>query len=135
MDPFIDALPILAVLCCFATSPSYLYNAQSAKNKESNRILTISQELQKMGAWIQPCHDGLVINPSPLHGATLYSHEDHRIAMALSIAALYATGESTIYATDCVHKTFPNFVSTLTTLHAHIQENNEYLPMRPTYSW
>ncbi|EYE60880.1 3-phosphoshikimate 1-carboxyvinyltransferase [Bacteroides fragilis str. S6L5] len=135
MDPFIDALPILAVLCCFATSPSYLYNAQSAKNKESNRILAIAQELQKMGAWIQPCDDGLVINPSPLHGATLYSHEDHRIAMALSIAALYATGESTIYATDCVNKTFPNFVSTLTTLHAHIQENNEYLPMRPTHSW
>ncbi|AHK63355.1 3-phosphoshikimate 1-carboxyvinyltransferase [Chlamydia avium 10DC88] len=123
MDPFIDALPILAVLCCFATSPSYLYNAQSAKNKESDRILSIAQELQKMGACIQPCHDGLLINPSPLYGATLYSHEDHRIAMALSIAALYATGESHIYAADCIDKTFPNFASTLSTLHAQIQEN------------
>ncbi|WP_348662928.1 3-phosphoshikimate 1-carboxyvinyltransferase [Chlamydia vaughanii] len=132
MDPFIDALPILAVLCCFATSPSHLYNAQGAKDKESDRIITITEELQKMGACIQPCHDGLLINPSPLYGASMYSHGDHRIAMALSIAAMYASGESTIYDTDCVKKTFPNFIPTLHSLHAQIEEHNEHISMRTT---
>lgn len=133
MDPFIDALPILAVLCCFATSPSHLYNAKSAKDKESNRILAITEELQKMGACIQPCHDGLLINPSPLYGAALNSHNDHRVAMALSIAALYADGESVIYDTDCVKKTFANFVPALNSLHAQIQEHDEPLFMRPPH--
>lgn len=135
MDPFIDALPILAVLCCFATSPSYLYNAQSAKNKESNRILSITQELKKMRARVHLLPDGLFIDPCPLYGANLYSHEDHRIAMALSIAASYAIGESVIYSTECVNKTFPNFVSTLKSLNIQIQEYHEHLPLWSTNSW
>lgn len=50
MDLFIDALPILAVLCCSADSPSHLYNARSARSKESDRIETITEELQKNGS-------------------------------------------------------------------------------------
>ncbi|WP_375793103.1 3-phosphoshikimate 1-carboxyvinyltransferase [Chlamydia sp. 12-01] len=130
MDPFIDALPILAVLCCFATSPSHLYNARGAKDKESNRIIAITEELQKMGACIQPCHDGLLINPSPLYGASMRSHDDHRIAMALSIAAMYASGDSTITDIECVKKTFPNFVQVLNSLHTNIQEYHEPISMR-----
>ncbi|ANH78831.1 3-phosphoshikimate 1-carboxyvinyltransferase [Candidatus Chlamydia sanziniae] len=133
MDTFIDALPILTVLCCFANSPSQLYNASSAKNKESDRILAITEELQKMGACIQPTHDGLLINPSPLYGATMDSHNDHRIAMALTIAALHATGESTIYNTMCVKKTFPNFIQTLNTMNANIKECYADIPMWSTY--
>ncbi len=134
MDLFIDALPILAVLCCFATSSSYLYNARGAKDKESDRIIAITQELQKMGACIQPCHDGLLINPSPLYGASMHSHNDHRIAMALSIAAMHASGESIIYDTGCVEKTFPNFIQILNSLHANVQEHHEYISLRPAHS-
>ncbi|SPN74143.1 3-phosphoshikimate 1-carboxyvinyltransferase,3-phosphoshikimate 1-carboxyvinyltransferase,5-enolpyruvylshikimate-3-phosphate synthase,3-phosphoshikimate 1-carboxyvinyltransferase,EPSP synthase (3-phosphoshikimate 1-carboxyvinyltransferase) [Chlamydia serpentis] len=132
MDKCIDALPILTVLCCFANSPSYLYNAQSAKNKESDRILTITAELQKMGACIQPTHDGLLINPSPLYGAVLNSHDDHRIAMALTIAALNASGDSYIHNTECVKKTFPNFIHILKSLKANIKEYYENYSMRST---
>ncbi|AAP05464.1 3-phosphoshikimate 1-carboxyvinyltransferase [Chlamydia caviae] len=134
MDPFIDALPILAVLCCFATSPSHLYNARGAKDKESDRIVAITEELQKMGACIQPCHDGLLINPSPLYGASMFSHNDHRIAMALSIAAMHASGDSSISDTECVKKTFPNFIQILNSLHANIQEYHEPISMWTTGS-
>ncbi|WP_100934105.1 3-phosphoshikimate 1-carboxyvinyltransferase [Candidatus Chlamydia corallus] len=125
MDACIDALPILTVLCCFANSPSHLYNAQSAKDKESDRILAITEELQKMGACIQPTHDGLLINPCPLYGAVLDSHNDHRIAMALTIAALYASGDSCIHNTACVRKTFPNFVQILNIMKTRIEERYE----------
>lgn len=125
MDSCIDALPILATLCCFAETPSRLYNAEGAKNKESNRVEAIAQELTKMGACIHVCHDGLMIEPRQLHGAELNSHHDHRIAMALTIAAMYATGESKIYHTHCVRKTFPHFVTTLKTLNADIKEIKE----------
>ncbi|SYX09187.1 3-phosphoshikimate 1-carboxyvinyltransferase,3-phosphoshikimate 1-carboxyvinyltransferase,5-enolpyruvylshikimate-3-phosphate synthase,3-phosphoshikimate 1-carboxyvinyltransferase,EPSP synthase (3-phosphoshikimate 1-carboxyvinyltransferase) [Chlamydia poikilotherma] len=134
MDPFIDALPILAVICCFATSPSHLYNARGAKDKESDRIIAITQELQKMGACIQPCHDGLLINPSPLYGASMQSHNDHRIAMALSIAAMYASGDSIISDTECIKKTFPNFIQILNSLHTNIQEYYEPIFLRTTNS-
>ncbi|EPP34642.1 3-phosphoshikimate 1-carboxyvinyltransferase [Chlamydia ibidis] len=130
MDPFIDALPILTVLCCFAESPSYLYNATGAKNKESDRILTITEELQKMGACIQPCHDGLLINPTPLYGASLNSHNDHRIAMALTIAAMYASSESLLHDTECINKTFPGFCYTMQSLQANIKEYYEDISMR-----
>lgn len=120
MDPFIDALPILTVLSCFAKSPSYLYNAGGARYKESDRITAISQELRKMGANIKETHDGLYIIPSKLHGAELFSHHDHRIAMALTVAAMQATSPSRINATQCIHKTFPNWITILNQLHAHV---------------
>ncbi|WP_201457081.1 3-phosphoshikimate 1-carboxyvinyltransferase [Chlamydia sp. 17-3921] len=135
MDLFIDAVPILAVLCCFAESPSHLYNAQNARNKESDRILVITEELQKMGACIQPTHDGLIINPGPLHGAVVNSHNDHRIAMALTIAAMRASGDSIIYDIACVKKSFPYFSHTLNSLGVRIQESYEDISMRSTYKW
>lgn len=132
MDLFIDALPILAVLCCSADSPSHLYNARSARIKESDRIETITEELQKMGACIQPTHDGLIINPGPLHGAKLNSHNDHRIAMALTIAAMNASGESLICDTDCVRKSFPKFSQILQSLGGKICED---ISLWPSYKW
>lgn len=122
MDLYIDALPILSVLCCFAQTPSRLYNAAGAKDKECDRITAITKELQAMGADIHMDDDGVTIRPSPLRGAELSSHHDHRIAMALTIGALHASGPSVIHDTNCVRKTFPNFVKTLQSLNCHIQE-------------
>jgi 3-phosphoshikimate 1-carboxyvinyltransferase len=117
----IDSLPILATLACFASTKTVLYNGAIAKNKESNRIKTISCELRKMGARIEEQEDGLIIHPSTLHGAQLNSHNDHRIAMALSIAALASKGESRIDDTECVAKSFTSFFEDLKSVGADIR--------------
>ncbi len=107
----IDAVPALAVLGCFAKGPMEIINAQIARHKESDRLHAITKELRKMGAKIEERPDGLLITPSPLHGADLHSHHDHRIAMALAVAALAAKGESTLTETSCIAKTYPTFIS------------------------
>ena len=109
MDQCIDLLPILAVLGCFTKGETKLYNAAVARTKESDRLEAISSELRKMGAQIAESEDRLTISYSPLRGAHLESHRDHRIAMALAVAALNASGESQLNGIECVAKTFPQF--------------------------
>lgn len=107
----IDALPILAVLGCFAEGRTELRNGAIARSKESDRIRTIACELSKMGARIEERPDGLLISPVRLKGAQLLSHADHRIAMALGVAAMGAKGESCIEGASCIAKSYPTFVA------------------------
>lgn len=106
----IDAIPILAVLACFAQGTTRIHNGAIARAKESDRLACIAKELSKMGAHIEELEDGLEIHPTALHGATLNSHEDHRIAMALAVAAMGAKGCSRIEGIECIAKTYPSFV-------------------------
>ena len=112
VNPFIDALPILAILGCFAKKPLTLKNGALARKKESDRIAAMTCELTKMGANIIEHPDGMTIHPSPLHGADLLSHNDHRIAMSLIIAGLNASSPS-IIDTACIQKSYPNFIQEL----------------------
>lgn len=122
INPFIDALPIVAVLACFASGPTEIVNGAIARRKESDRIHAIATELKKMGADIEERADGLLIRPSSLKGSLdLHSHHDHRLAMALTIAALSAEGESLIHSIDCVGKSYPTFFSDFTQLKARIE--------------
>lgn len=105
----IDALPILAVIGCFAEGTTEITNAAIARKKESDRISAISTELKKMGAEIEEKPDGLMIRRSQLHGATLNSYCDHRIALALSVASLAASTPSTILNSECIQKTYSSF--------------------------
>ena len=105
----IDTLPILAVIACFAKTPSQLSGAKIARLKESDRIVAIAAELRKMGAHIEEREDGLVIHPSVLKGAELFAHKDHRIALSLLVAGFGANGESIIDGVECIGKTYPTF--------------------------
>ncbi len=110
INDFVDALPILAVVGCFASGKTEIVNAAIARTKESDRIRCIANELKKMGADIEEKPDGLIIRSSQLHGSKdLQSHHDHRLAMALSVAALAAKGESTIHGIECTAKSYPTF--------------------------
>lgn len=122
INNFIDALPILAVAACYAEGETLIYNAAIAKHKECNRIFCIANELRKMGAVINETEDGLHIKPSLLKGCQLHSHHDHRLALALGIAALGASGDSIISHVDCVAKTFPTFLQDFQAIGADIQE-------------
>ncbi len=121
VNQMIDALPILAVLACFAPSETRLINAGSARHKECDRLAVITRELRKMGADIDELTDGLIIRPAKLMAAHLTSHADHRIAMALTVAALAVEGESVIHQVDCVEKSYPHFARTMQTLGARLE--------------
>lgn len=110
----IDEIPALAIAALFAEGETIIRDASELRVKESDRIEALYQELSKMGAKIQTKPDGMIISGGyPLHGALLESHEDHRIAMSLAIAALRALSSSTLLNPECVSISFPNFWSLL----------------------
>lgn len=106
----IDELPLLAVVATQAEGVSEVRGAAELRVKETDRIATTVSELGKMGADIEALPDGFrVRGPVRLRGARVSSHGDHRLAMALSIAALCAQGESVVEDTACVADSFPGF--------------------------
>lgn len=120
----IDALPLLAVVACFATTPTLLYNGAIARRKESDRIAAIAAELRKMGARLEEHADGLTIFPSKLQGASLISHSDHRIALSLTVAALGASSPSQIEGFAWIAKSYPDFVSQFQQLGANLEPHS-----------
>jgi len=116
-----DLVPVCTVLACYAKDTSEIRNALRLKYKESNRLLSLYLELKKMGAEIDLSESSLTVRgPCSLHGAEINSHNDHRIAMACAIAALGASGETTILNADCVRKSYPRFFTDLHTLGADV---------------
>lgn len=110
----IDEIPILAVLAAFADGTTIIKDAAELKVKETDRILTITENLAAMGADITPTGDGMIIKGGqPLHGTHINSYMDHRIAMAFSIAGLAAEGITTINESQCVDVSYPAFYQTL----------------------
>jgi 3-phosphoshikimate 1-carboxyvinyltransferase len=113
----IDEIPMIAVLACFAKGQTVIRDAAELKVKESNRIDVMVDNLTRMGADITATADGMIIHGGkPLHGATIDSKQDHRIAMSFAIAALLAEGETTIQNAECVDISYPNFYSDLKSL-------------------
>ena len=116
-----DALPLMAVLGCFAEGETRLVNAPQARLKECDRIAAMTKDLRKMGADAEELPDGMVIRGgNPLHGAAVESSRDHRIAMALTVAALGAEGVTRIADAECCGVTYPDFYADLTRLGATI---------------
>jgi len=109
-----DLVPVCAALLCFAEGVSVIHDAQRLRLKESDRLASLYLELSKMGASISMDEDSLTIKgPSRLHGAMIDPHGDHRIAMACSVAALRADGETVIQNAQCVRKSYPQFFNDL----------------------
>ncbi len=113
----IDEIPLVAILACFAKGTTVIRDASELKVKESNRIDTVVENLQKMGADIEGTEDGMVIHGGkPLHGAVIDSKSDHRIAMSFAIAGLNADGETTIENSHCINISYPSFFKDLESL-------------------
>jgi 3-phosphoshikimate 1-carboxyvinyltransferase len=112
----IDELPMLAALGPFTEKGIEIHDAQELRVKESDRIAALAEGLRQMGAHVEEFPDGLRVqgrSAGKLHGATVDPRGDHRIAMALAVAALGAEGDSTIRDAECVAVSFPEFFSTL----------------------
>jgi 3-phosphoshikimate 1-carboxyvinyltransferase len=128
VNDFIDAVPILAVIGCFAEGETQLINASIARHKESNRLACITAELKKMGASIEETGDGLKIKQSQLKGACVNSHGDHRLAMSLIVAGLGAEGETEIQGIECIGKSYPTFLEDLIKIGATIDKDTSQKP-------
>jgi 3-phosphoshikimate 1-carboxyvinyltransferase len=112
----IDELPMLAALGPFTEKGIEIRDAKELRVKESDRISALAEGLRAMGAKVEEFPDGLFVagrTVGKLHGATVEPHGDHRIAMALAVAALGAEGQSVIRDSDCVGVSFPEFFATL----------------------
>jgi len=110
----IDELPALAALAPYTNDGIEIRNARELRVKESDRIAAVSENLRRMGVSFEEREDGWKIpGQQRPHGAELDSFGDHRIAMAFSIAALRAEGESQILNADAVAVSFPEFFTTL----------------------
>ncbi len=110
-DEIPDLVPILAVLFSFVKGESRIINAGRLRIKESDRLAAITAELTKLGANIKEDGDSLIISGvQVLGGAKCDSHNDHRIAMAVAVAACRCEGPVEIDgATTSVKKSYPNF--------------------------
>lgn len=113
----IDELPLVAVVGSQLPTGLIIRDARELRFKETDRIAATAKNLKAMGAAVEEFDDGLrIVGAAHLKGATLESFGDHRIAMAFSVAALLADGESEINGSECVAVSFPDFFEVLESL-------------------
>lgn len=107
----IDEIPVIAVLATQAKGETIISNAQDLRNKESDRIKSLVQELKKLGANIEETPDGMIIRGKTIltGGCEVETYHDHRLAMSLYVAGLAAKNEILINGFDWVKISFPEF--------------------------
>src|SRR5947208_16200992 len=106
----IDEIPVLAAIAPYTKDGLVVREARELRVKESDRIAAVARNLRAMGAKVEEHEDGLTVpGGQQLHGAEIDSEHDHRIAMAFSIAALRAKGETIIHGADAAQISFPEF--------------------------
>ena len=136
MNAISDTVQTLAVVALFADGPTTIRNVAHIRHKETDRIGDLARESRKLGATVDDLHDGLRIHsrlspsgrgaggegadvlrdvPAGLHGATIETYNDHRMAMSLALAGLRIPGV-TILRPDCTAKTYPRFFDDLASL-------------------
>ena len=108
MSQISDCVPTLAVIALFADSPTTISGVGFIRAKESDRIGDLALELRKLGAQIDEHADGFTVTPVALHGASLATHEDHRLAMAFAIAKLRIGGIE-VQNPEVVSKSWPGY--------------------------
>lgn len=105
-----DLVPVLAATAALCRGRTRIYNAQRLRIKESDRLFAMADGLTKLGGRVAETNDGLIIDGVPtLHGGKAEGFNDHRIVMALSVAALEADGSVTVTDAQSVQKSYPAF--------------------------
>ena len=110
-----DLVPTLAAIAPYCSSPTRIRGVAFIRHHESDRLRVIATELQRLGAAVHECEDGMLIEPSRLTPAAIETYDDHRIAMAFAVAGLKTAGIR-IRNPGCVSKTYPDFFRDLALL-------------------
>ena len=110
----IDEFPILMVAALRAEGETVVRDAKELRVKETDRIAVMARELRALGAEIEEREDGFRIKgPQALNGAIVDGHDDHRIAMSLTVAGLLAAEGTLVTDAACAGDSFPGFAETL----------------------
>lgn len=104
-----DMVPSIAVAAAYAQGKTVIKGAQRLRFKESDRIKSIIYNLERLGANVQETEDGMIITGSRLHFANMKGFNDHRIVMAMTVAATGVDGISTIDDAQSINKSYPDF--------------------------
>jgi 3-phosphoshikimate 1-carboxyvinyltransferase len=108
MNAISDTVQTLGAVAVFAEGPTVIRGVAHIRHKETDRIDALAVELRKLGADVEEHADGLTIMPRPLHGATIDTYDDHRMAMSLALVGLAVPGV-VIRDPACTAKTYPGF--------------------------
>ncbi len=120
-----DLFPPLVALAAYCSGGTKIKGVNRLIHKESNRAVSLQEEFGKMGVKVDVAGDIMIVHGgNKVKGAKVHSHHDHRIAMACTVAALQAEGETTIEQADAVKKSYPDFFSDLKLLGADL--NNQH---------
>ncbi len=110
----IDEFPILMVAATQAEGETSVRDARELRVKETDRIAVMAAELRKLGAVIEEREDGFrIVGPQRLSGGQVDGHDDHRIAMSLTITGLIAAEGAIVTDAACAADSFPGFAETL----------------------
>lgn len=121
-----DLGPVLMVLGALCKGETVIRNAARLRMKESDRIAAMEQELRKMGAELFSTQDTVTVRGGALHGADgLYGHNDHRVVMALAVAAYAAGVPAAIGGAEAVNKSWPDFFETVRALGGKVELTDE----------
>ena len=122
-----DLVPAIAAAAASLPGQTRVVNAGRLRYKECDRLAALAQGLSAMGARVRETEDGLDITGGPLHGARVAGFNDHRVVMALAIAALSAKGETVIDDAQAVSKSYPGFWADFIALggHAHVEQSGQ----------
>lgn len=121
-----DLTPTVAALGAAANGETRIVDAEHVRYKETDRLEAMATELGKMGAVVQEEKDSLVVDgdASELVGTRVDGRHDHRVVMALAVAALIADGETTIETAESVDVSYPGFAEDLRALGAQVETEN-----------
>jgi len=122
MGDYPDLVPTVAVVAAHAQGKSRINNIGRLRFKETDRLGDTAAELDKMEIKVEVTDNAMVVYGGKPRGAELEAHNDHRMAMSLSIAALFAGGDSIINGAEAVTKSYPRFFNDLADLGAKIKE-------------
>jgi len=122
MGDYPDLVQTAAVVAAYARGKTKITNISHLRFKETDRLSDTAAELGKMGVKVEVTDNAMVVYGGKPRGAEIEAHNDHRMAMSLSIAAFFAGGDSIINGAEAVTKSYPRFFNDLASLRAKTEE-------------
>jgi 3-phosphoshikimate 1-carboxyvinyltransferase len=119
-----DMVPAIAATAACAKGTTKIFGAARLRIKESDRIKSVSSGLKSLGIEVEELPDGMIIHGGTPHGGEIDCFNDHRIAMAFSVLACYASGKTKIKGFKCINKSYPDFYQVLEKLGGKIDVGN-----------